>query len=111
MVARSAYAELDYSPLRLAGTAIGMVLTYIFPPIAACFAPFPANILAALAFALMMLTFLPMLRFYRRPALWAVALPAMAAAYLLFTLDSAYQHWRGRGGAWKGRSQALAAKR
>ncbi len=111
MVARSAYAELDYSPLRLAGTVIGMVLTYIFPPIAACFAPFPANILAALAFALMMLTFLPMLRVYRRPALWAVALPAMAAAYLLFTLDSAYQHWRGRGGAWKGRSQALAAKR
>lgn len=111
MVARSAYAELDYSPLRLAGTVIGMVLTYIFPPIAACFAPFPANILAALAFALMMLTFLPMLRVYRQPALWAVALPAMAAAYLLFTLDSAYQHWRGRGGAWKGRSQALAAKR
>ncbi|HZP07785.1 glycosyltransferase [Methyloceanibacter sp.] len=111
MVARSAYAELDYSPLRLAGTAIGMVLTFIFPPIAACFAPFPANILAAVAFALMMLSFLPILRFYRRSALWAVALPAMAAAYLVFTLDSAYQHWRGRGGAWKGRSQALAAKR
>ncbi len=111
MVARSAYAELDYSPLRLAGTVLGMVLTYIFPPIAAYFAPFPANILAALAFALMMLTFLPILRVYRRPALWALALPAMAAAYLGFTLDSAYQHWRGRGGAWKGRSQALAAKR
>ncbi len=111
MVARSAYAELDYSPLRLAGTVIGLVLTYIFPPIAAYFAPFPANILAALAFALMMLTFLPILRVYRRPALWALALPAMAAAYLGFTLDSAYQHWRGRGGAWKGRSQALAAKR
>ncbi len=111
MVARSAYAELDYSPLRLAGTVLGMVLTYIFPPIAACFAPFPANILAALAFALMMLTFVPILRVYRRSALWALALPAMAAAYLGFTLDSAYQHWRGRGGAWKGRSQALAAKR
>jgi hopene-associated glycosyltransferase HpnB len=110
MVARSAYAELDYSPLRLAGTLLGMILTYIFPPIAAYFAPFPANILAALAFALMMLTFLPILRVYRRSALWALALPAIAAAYLVFTLDSAYQHWRGRGGAWKGRSQALAAK-
>jgi hypothetical protein len=37
-------------------------------------------------------------------------LPVIAAAYAAFTLDSAYQHWRGRGGQWKGRSQALAAK-
>jgi hypothetical protein len=27
--------------------------------------------------------------------------------YALFTLDSAIQHWRGRGGMWKGRAQAL----
>jgi hypothetical protein len=37
-------------------------------------------------------------------------LPLIAAAYLAFTLDSAYQHWRGKGGLWKGRSQALQAR-
>jgi hopene-associated glycosyltransferase HpnB len=111
MVARSAYAELDYSLSLLVATILGMVATYIAAPILAIFAPFPANIAAILASALMMLTFLPILRFYRVSALWAVALPLIAAAYLGFTLDSAYQHWRGRGGAWKGRSQALAAKR
>jgi hopene-associated glycosyltransferase HpnB len=111
MVARSAYAELDYSLSLLVGTVFGMVLTYIAAPILAIFAPFPANAVAGVASALMMLTFLPILRFYRVSALWAVALPLIAAAYLGFTLDSAYQHWRGRGGAWKGRSQALAAKR
>jgi hypothetical protein len=38
--------------------------------------------------------------------LWGIALPAIAALYLLFTLDSAYQYMRGRGGSWKGRVQA-----
>jgi len=111
MVARSAYAELNYSPVLLLGTALGMVLTYLAAPFLAIFTPFPANAVAAMAWALMMLTFLPILRFYRVTELWAVAFPLIAAVYLGFTLDSAYQHWRGRGGAWKGRSQALAAKR
>jgi len=54
----------------------------------------------------MALAFQPMLRFYRVSPLWGLALPAIAALYLAFTLDSAYQHWRGRGGLWKGRVQA-----
>jgi hopene-associated glycosyltransferase HpnB len=111
MVARSAYAELGYSPLLLFMTVIGMILTYIAAPILAIFAPFPADAVAIAAWALMALTFLPILRFYRVSPLWAAALPVIAAAYVVFTFDSAYQHWRGRGGAWKGRSQALAAKR
>jgi len=40
-------------------------------------------------------------------AAWAPLLPAIAAAYLGFTLDSALQHARGRAGMWKGRVQAL----
>jgi len=32
-------------------------------------------------------------------------LPAIAAIYMAFTLDSAYQHARGCGGMWKGRAQ------
>ena len=47
--------------------------------------------------------FVPMLRRYRVPAWWAFALPAIATVYLAFTVESAYQHLRGRGGAWKGR--------
>ena len=47
----------------------------------------------------------PTLRLYDRSALWGLALPAIAAAYMAFTLDSAYQHARGRGGMWKGRAQ------
>jgi hypothetical protein len=46
------------------------------------------------------------LRFYRRSPLWGQALPLIGLAYMAFTLDSAYQHVRGRGGLWKGRVQA-----
>ena len=53
----------------------------------------------------MALAFQPTLRFYRRRRLWGLALPAIAAIYMAFTLDSAYQHARGRGGMWKGRAQ------
>jgi hypothetical protein len=56
----------------------------------------------------MALSFQPMLRFYRRSALWGLALPAIGALYAAFTLQSAIDVWRGRGGMWKGRSQALA---
>jgi hypothetical protein len=55
---------------------------------------------------MMCLSYQPILRFYRRSPLWGLALPAIALTYMAFTLDSAYQHWRGRGGLWKGRVQA-----
>ena len=42
---------------------------------------------------------------------WAPALPAIAAMYMAFTVDSAYQHARGRGGMWKGRAQADLSKK
>ena len=45
----------------------------------------------------------PTLRFYSVSPWWGLALPAIAGAYLVFTLDSAWQHWHGRGGEWKGR--------
>ena len=109
MVARSAYAELRYSPLRLAGTLLGMAVTYLAPPLLVVFADGWAQALGTATWALMALSFLPILRFYRRNPLWAVALPIIALFYTGFTVDSAVQHWRGRGGAWKGRFQAAAA--
>ena len=47
--------------------------------------------------------FAPTLRLYGRPLAGGLALPVIAAAYVVFTLNSAMQYWRGRGGYWKGR--------
>jgi hopene-associated glycosyltransferase HpnB len=106
MVARSAYAQLRYSPVLLAGMALGMALTYLAPVGFALFGHGLARIAGALAWAIMAIAFQPTLRFYRLSPLWGLALPAIALVYLAFTLDSAYQHALGRGGMWKGRAQA-----
>jgi len=62
-----------------------------------------ARWLGALATGLMALAVQPTLRFYGLGSWWGLALPIIAGLYALFTLDSAWQHWRGRGGLWKGR--------
>ena len=107
MVSRSAYAQLRYSPLLLAGTVAGMAVTYLAPPLLALFAHGPAQWLGILAWGLMAVAFQPTLRLYGRSPLWGLALPAVALCYMLFTLDSALQHARGKGGMWKGRVQAM----
>jgi hopene-associated glycosyltransferase HpnB len=111
MVARSAYAQLRYSPLLLAGTVAGMTVTYVAAPVITIMGHYPANLLAATAWALMAGAFQPTLRQYRLSPCWGAALPLIAAAYVAFTIDSAYQHWRGRGGFWKGRVQAIPFER
>jgi hopene-associated glycosyltransferase HpnB len=106
MVARSAYAQLNYSPLMLAGCILGMTLTYLAAPALALAGSGLAQALGGAAFALMIISYQSILRFYKRSPLWGLALPLIALAYMAFTLDSAYQHVRGRGGLWKGRVQA-----
>jgi hopene-associated glycosyltransferase HpnB len=106
MVARSAYAQLGYSPLMLLGCILGMALTYLAAPLLALFGSGLAQALGAAAFALIFVSYVPILRFYGRSPWWGLALPLIALAYMAFTLDSAYQHGRGRGGLWKGRVQA-----
>ena len=110
MVSRSAYAQLGYSPLVLAGVIAGMVLTYVAPPAAAILGTGWLRAMGAVAWALMATSFLPMARFYRVSPLWGVALPVIGGVYTWFTLQSAIQVWRGRGGMWKGRSQAQAGR-
>ena len=64
--------------------------------------------IGAFVWAMMALSFQPILRLYGRSPMWGVILPIIALFYLGFTVDSAVQHWLGRGGAWKGRYQAAA---
>ena len=78
MVARSAYAQLHYSPLLLAGTVAGMLLTYLAPPLLALFASGAARVLGLVTWLLMAIAFLPTLRFYRLSPFWGLALPAIA---------------------------------
>lgn len=107
MVARTAFTQLNYSPLLLLGTLVGMTLIYAVPPVGAIFGGLTGNLPLVIAglfgWFLMAWGYLPTLRLYGCSPLLAFCLPVIALLYTLMTLDSALQYWRGRGGAWKGR--------
>jgi len=109
MIARSAYAQLHYSPFELMGTIVGMCLLFVAPPVLAIFATGTAQIAGALAWVAMAIAFAPMSLFYGLVPLWGILLPVIGVLYTAFTFDSAVQFWRGRGGMWKGRAQAIRA--
>ncbi|MER5617252.1 glycosyltransferase [Streptomyces sp. NPDC002215] len=110
MVSRSAYAQLRHSPPLLLGTVLGLTLVYLVPPVALVAGLLTGDPVAAwtggLAWAVMTATYLPMLGYYRQSLWSAPLLPFTAVLYLLMTVDSAVQHYRGRGAAWKGRTYA-----
>ncbi len=103
MIARTAYVQLRHSPLVLTGTVAGMLLVYVAPVVLTLSGRKQARRLGLASWATMAVLFQPTLRRYRRSPLWGPALPAIAAFYLAATIGSAIQHYRGRGGGWKGR--------
>ena len=108
MVSRSAYSQLRYSLLALIATTLGMAITFVVPLILGLFASGFPRYLGLLAWAAMSLSFVPTLRYYRLSPIWSLALPGIALLYMSYTLQSAYQHFRRRGGQWKGRIHADA---
>jgi hypothetical protein len=108
LIARTAFTQLGYSSLLLAGTLLGMIVTYLLPVIFT-FGAWPVVWrLGLAAWALMAITYLPTVRFYRMSPIWAAVLPVAAAFYTYATWISAVRYWLGRGGQWKGRTQAPA---
>jgi hopene-associated glycosyltransferase HpnB len=122
MVARSAYTQLRYSPAVLAATLAGLVWLYALPPaaalgglvwLAAGGGP-AAGWLAATGlagWAIMSVSYVPVLRLYRLSPWRAPVLPLIALLYAGMTADSARRYHLGRGGQWKGRTIPGATSR
>jgi hypothetical protein len=126
MVARSAYTQLRYSSVLLAATVVSLLWLYAVPPAGAIAGLIglatrsggPAAgagaagagaagwcAAAGLAgWAIMAVTYLPVLRLYRLSPLRAPGLPVIALFYAAMTIDSGRRHLAGRGGEWKGRT-------
>lgn len=86
MISRTAYTQLRYSPVLLAGTLLALALVPIY-------------------WIPMAILYIPTLRYYRRSWLWVLVLPAVVLFYGGATLMSAVRYYQGRGGEWKGRTQ------
>jgi hopene-associated glycosyltransferase HpnB len=105
MISRTAFNQLQHSYTLLAGTLLGLIITYVLPPLLLLASDPVLQILGALAWGLMTIAYLPLVRFYGLNPLWSLCLPAIALFYLGATLHSAVQYSLGRGGKWKGRVQ------
>jgi hopene-associated glycosyltransferase HpnB len=119
MVARSAFTQLGYRywlvPLVLAGLAaffaappflvvvsLVEVLLGPSPPLGSALVTVLA---ASAAWGLEALALLPAVRHHRVPVLpFAFTLPLASVLYGAMTLASAWEHFRGRGSRWKGRT-------
>ena len=121
MVARTAFAQLNFSLLLLLGTVAGMLFVYLVPPLSALgglAALFLSQEAVAMwlaatglaAWTLMAVSYTPMLRWHNTSRLFAPLLPVTATLYTLMTVESALRWWRGKGGAWKGRTYDLAGQ-
>jgi hypothetical protein len=108
MVARTAYTQLNYSPLLLLGSLLGMTLVYLIPPLGMIlglvFGNWTIILAASITYLLMTFAYFPIIRFYRCSPAFAFSLPIIAFLYTSMTIDSALRHWQGKGGLWKGRT-------
>ena len=105
MISRTAFNQLRHSYVALAGTLLGLSVTYLAPPLLLLTREPLVMSLGAAAWLLMTVCYLPMIRFYRVSVVYALTLPAVALFYAAATVHSAVQYAAGRGGKWKGRAQ------
>ena len=104
MVARTAYTQLQYSPIMLCICTLVMGCMFWLAP----FAPLVlsggvALVISALAWTAMLITYFPTLIYYRRSLLWGLTLPIAGTLYLAMTWTSALRYWQGERANWKDR--------
>jgi hopene-associated glycosyltransferase HpnB len=109
MVARSAFAQLRYSPPLLILCTLVLLLLYMVPVIMIASSNGAIRALSLISLAIMVSTYLPTLQFYRQSWVWALCLPLIAGFFLVMTWISAIRYWRGERTRWKGRVYRRAA--
>lgn len=115
MIARTAFAQLNFKALALIGTVLGMLLIYLVPPITV-FVGLGLLIVGDFAIGawviatgfgawlIMSGSYIPQLRWHGTTIAFAPLLAVIGVVYTLIIVASAMRWWRGKGGAWKGRT-------
>ena len=96
MIARTAFNQLQHSAALLMGAILGLSVTFLLPVALLASGDAWLFALGALCWAVMAVTYLPMVRFYGLDAVWAFSLPLSATFYLFATIHSALRYWTGR---------------
>jgi hopene-associated glycosyltransferase HpnB len=119
MVRRTAFTELRYSWLRLAGTLVGLTLMFVVPPflgmvglgmtgigvLSRAGTPSPwALVLFAegfVAWAVMAIVYYPAIHFFKLSVVRCWTLPLAGILYGFMTIDSALRYVRGKRVGWR----------
>ncbi len=114
MVSRTAFTQLKTSAPLLVATVFAMVFIYLLAPAVVLSYPLHedwiACVLGLVSWLAMAALYVPTLRVNGTPLWLAPFLPIAALLYTAMTISSAIDHWKGRGGKWKGRTYLAAAK-
>ena len=110
MVSRTAFTQLRYSFVLLAGCVLALSWAFLLPVAGLAFGDQAARIWSLVAIAAMIAAYVPTLRFYRLSLLWALLLPITGTLYLMMTVDSALRYARGVRSSWRGRVYASAGR-
>jgi len=107
MVARTAYNQLSYSIVLLMFCTILMVIAFLMPPTGLLTAVLAMNEtyfqVSLITAGLMLLTYFPVIRFYRISPFYTLFLPLSGFMFLLMTWTSAMRYWQGEHVRWRGR--------
>lgn len=107
MVTRTAYPQLNRSPLLLALALLGLGVVFLAPPVLVLSGG-AAAIAGIAAWGLMGFSYGPTVQYHGLSPLWAVTLPFAAALFAAMTIASAVGHYRGRPAEWRGRAVGVA---
>lgn len=103
MVARSAYPQLEYSPLRLAIALVGLAVAFLAPPLLVLDGGLTA-LFGLVAWGLMSWAYAPTVNYHGLSPLWSMTLPLAALLFAAMTIASAVGHYRGQPAQWRGRT-------
>jgi hopene-associated glycosyltransferase HpnB len=109
MITRTAFTQLNYSGLILAGTMLGLALVWLVAPYEVVFGHGWRFLCGVAASVLAVVSYFPTLERYKQPKVMALALPFVALYYMAATFTSALTHWRGTGAKWKNRAYGTDA--
>ncbi|HEX7340251.1 MAG TPA: glycosyltransferase [Rhodanobacteraceae bacterium] len=109
MVARTAFVQLRESWWRLLAASLLLVLVFWLPLVGVACGTARIRAIGALAWLLLAISHVPVLRYYRRCLWLAPCLPLAAGVFLWATWLSAWRSLGGTRSVWKGRRYAGAA--
>ena len=104
MISRTAFTQLRHSAVLLALTMLALAVVWLAPAWEIVFGHGWRFLAGLTAYSLAAMSYMPTLVRYGRQRLWVLALPLIALFYMAATLNSALDHWRGRGARWKRRA-------